>query len=581
MVGDLRSNPAELVLGSDLEPSGSSFFISEEVMALLLVNASGLSKNFGFNPILDQLACELFDRERVAVVGPNGTGKSTLLRLLARDDMPDSGHVNWRKGLRIGYVSQIPVFARDMLVQTVIEGAFERVLALHAQFDAVTERLARAQTSEEMASLAAEYDRCLTRLEAEDGYQVRSRVEGIVSGFQFTRDVLQAPLGTLSGGERTKVALARALAANPECLILDEPTNHLDLLTMEWLEDYLRQYDGAVLVVSHDRYFLDRVATKVWEIESGRLTVYRGNYSDYAAERERQLLLEFAVHEDQQKKIQHMEEAIKRLRQWANQAHPPSEALHRRASSMQKALDRIVRLEKPQLDRPVMRLDLDPADQSGQEVIRINGLTKGYGDHVVLQDVDWLVRQGERVGVVGANGAGKSTLVRLITGEESPDGGDLRVGPSVKMGILSQHIWAADANPRDRVIERFRSAVPMEAGQARHYLARFLFHGDHVYRPVSSLSGGEQMRLRLAQLMCQELNTLVLDEPTNHLDIESREVLEEVLEAFTGTLIVVSHDRYLLNRRVSTIYWLEDAHLTRYMGSYDDVRTARTASMSS
>lgn len=544
---------------------------------MLLINASGLSQNFGFQPVLDQVACELSLHARAAIVGPNGAGKSTLLRLLAREDEPDSGHVNWRKDLRVGYVPQIPAFPPDVPVRTVIEGAFEQVLALHARFDEVAKRMAQARTPEDIAAWATEYDRCLTRLQAEDGYQVRSRVDGIIAGFQFTRSVLDAPFGTLSGGEQTKVSLARALAASPDCLLLDEPTNHLDLQTLEWLEDYLRHYDGAVLVVSHDRYFLDRVVNQIWELDGGRLTAYTGTYTGYVEERERRLLREFAAYEDQQEKIQQMEAAIKRLREWANRAHPPNEGMHRRASSMQKALDRIARLERPQMEQPVMRLGLEHASQSGQEVVRLTGVTKRYGDHGVLQDVDWLVRQGERIGVVGANGAGKSTLVHLITGAEAPDAGAVRRGPSGKMGILSQHIWDADPDPRERVIERFRSAVPMETGQARHFLARFLFYGDHVFRPVGSLSGGEQMRLRLAQLMCQPLNTLVMDEPTNHLDIESRELLEEVLEEFPGTLVVVSHDRYFLNRRVSTVYWLEDGQLTRYQGGYDEARASRQA----
>lgn len=542
---------------------------------MILLSASQLSKSYGFEAVLKRATLELLEHDRIAIVGPNGAGKSTLLRMLARRESPDGGSIGWRKGLTVGYVSQIPEISADTKVQAVIEGAFAEVLSLHTRVETLALAMSQSHTDDEALQIANEYDASLTRLIECDGYQVHSRVEGIVKGFGFSVDVLAMPFGQLSGGERTKVALARALAADPDCLILDEPTNHLDLPTLEWLEDYLRRYAGAVIVVSHDRYFLDRVATKVWEVEGGEIELYRGSYSDYVTERERRLLAEFQQYKDQQQRIQHMEAAIRRLRDWANRSHPPSEALHRRASSIQKALDRIERIERPQLERPTMRLTLGASERSGHDVIRVSGVSKRYGAGEVLQNVHWSVAQGDRVGIVGANGAGKSTLIRLITGQEEPDTGEIMVGPSVRMGLLSQHIWHAHANPDDRIIDRFRALVPMDVGQARHYLARFLFFGDHVFRRVGSLSGGEQMRLRLAQLMHQDLNTLVLDEPTNHLDIESREVLESVLADFSGTLIVVSHDRYFLNRRVSIIDWLNDGTIQRYEGSYDEIRAER------
>ncbi len=539
---------------------------------MVVLSASDLEKNYGYRAIFEGVSLELQDQERVAVVGPNGSGKSTLLRILAREEWPDKGSVSWRKGLTVGYVAQMPVVPAQALVKSVIEEAFQDALALHARVEQLTEAMAKAGTPRELDQIATLYDKALTQLIAVDGYQVRSRVDGIVRGFGFSSETLEKPFSALSGGEKTKVALARALVASPECLILDEPTNHLDLPALEWLEEYLRQYPGTVIVVSHDRYFLDRVVNRVWEVDAGSLMAYEGTYSDYVEHREERLLAEFQAYKEQQAKIHHMEAAIKRLRDWANRSHPPSDALHRRASSIQKALDRMVRLERSRMERKTMGLDLQAADRSGKEVFRLCGVTQRYGERTIFQDVQCTIGVGERVGLVGANGAGKSTLLRVLTGAEIPIQGEVAIGVSVQMGVLTQQIWETGADLTQRVIDRFRSQVAMETGEARRYLARFLFYGDNVFRPVNTLSGGEQMRLRLAELMRKEVNTLVLDEPTNHLDIQSREVLEDLLENFPGTLLVVSHDRYFLNRRVSVVYWLEDGQLTRYEGRYDEVR---------
>ncbi len=556
-------------------PMARGFSLLKGVVSVVVLSTSEVSKDFGFDPVLSGITCELLEKERVAIVGANGSGKTTLLRLLSREESPDQGAVHWRKGLRVGYVSQLPEIPGDTPVKTVIEGAFSHIIAIHARLAEITNEMAMAANPEALAAFSQEYDQCLSQLIEHDGYAIESRVSGIIRGFGFNHEVLTTPFGILSGGEKTKVALARALVSEPDCLLLDEPTNHLDLPTIEWLEQYLSHYAGALILVSHDRYFLDRVVTRVWELEGGTLTGYLGHYSQYVAERERRLLAEFEAYKVQQEKIKHMESAIKRLRDWANRSHPPSEALHRRASSIQKALDRITRLDRPQMERPTLRLSLEASNRSGHDVVRLSGVSTVFGHHVLFGPIDWQVAFGERVAIVGPNGSGKTTLIRLMTGETSPDSGHVVRGPSVTMGLLSQTIWDQSANPEDRLIDRFRAAVPMEIGEARHQLARFLFYGDHVFRRVGSLSGGEQMRLRLAQLVHQGVNTLVLDEPTNHLDIESREVLETVLEDFSGTLIVVSHDRYFLDRMVSVIYWLEDQCLTRYDGTYSKARTER------
>lgn len=540
-----------------------------------IITASHVVKSFGYGPVLVDADWELGDRDRVGIVGPNGSGKSTFLRLLAREDVVDGGVIAWRRGLTLGYVPQLFQAADTTPVRAVIEGAFQAVMALHDRVAESATEMATTTDARRLTAAGAAYDRALQELLRVDGYSVHSRVEGIIKGLGFDAAVLDLPLSTLSGGERTKVALARALVANPECLILDEPTNHLDLAALEWLEEYLSHYAGAVVVVSHDRYFLDRFATRIWELDSGAMTLHLGNFSYFSAERERRLLAEFEAYKEQQKRIDKMEAAIKRLRHWANQAHPPNEGMHRRAASMQKALDRMVKLERPDQERAAMRLHIESSERSGDVVVRLADVCWSYQEKRVIDRVTWQVREEDKVGIVGANGAGKSTLVKLIAGELLPQAGTVFVGPSVRLGVLTQHIWPADADPHERLIDRFRSVVAMEQGDSRHYLARFLFFGDKVFQPVSSLSGGEQMRLRLAQLMLQNINTLVLDEPTNHLDIESREVLESVLEEFTGTLIVVSHDRYFLNRHVTMVDTLSQGKVVRFAGRYDEMRASQ------
>ena len=425
----------------------------------------------------------------------------------------DHGAVHWRKGLCIGYVSQLSEVPFNTPVKAVIEGAFGKILAVHHRLTEVADLIATTSSPVALNTLSLEYDQCLTTLIEQDGYAVESRVSGIIRGFGFDSDILSTPFGILSGGEKTKIALARALVSEPDCLLLDEPTNHLDLPTLEWLEEYLVHYRGALILISHDRFFLNSVATKIWELEDGALTEYHENYSRYVVEREQRLLAEFEAYKVQQEKIKHMEAAIKRLRDWANRSHPPSDAMHRRASSMQKALDRITRLDRPQLERPTMRLDLEAQDRSENDVIVLSGITKCFGPRTLFGPLDCRVAFGERVGIVGPNGAGKTTLIQLMTGDLAPDSGHVRRGPSVKLGVLSQSIWDPGTHPDQRLIDRFRDTAPMEIGEARHHLARFLFHGDHVFRRVGSLSGGEQMRLRLAQLVHQGINTLISMNP--------------------------------------------------------------------
>jgi len=352
--------------------------------------------------------------------------------------------------------------------------------------------------------------------------------------------------------------------------LLDEPTNHLDVDAMEWLERYLREYQGTVLVISHDRFFLDAIATTIYHVDGGEVEKYDGNYSRFAKEREERLLRQFAEYEEHQKKIKKMQEAIKRLKEWGHRSNPPNEAFHRRAKSMEKALARIERVERPKLEADRMGLVFQQTERSGQEVLVAEAIAKSYGNKVLFRDASLLLRYGERKALLGPNGCGKSTLIKILLVEIEPDGGQVKMGSRVKIGYLSQ--TALEGDPHRRVIDVFRETVWVPEGEARQLLARFLFYGEQVFKRVGQLSGGERMRLRLAQLMHQEVNLLVLDEPTNHLDIEAREALEEALADFRGSLLMVSHDRYFLQKMADGVYWVEEGRLVHDHGRYAEAR---------
>lgn len=540
----------------------------------MIIAANRVGKNLDDRWVLSDVSFVIERGERIGLVGPNGSGKTTLLRLLAGVMEPDRGEVFLAKGARIGYLEQIPQADPGATVQDVLHSPFAELMELEREMERLANRMADPRLDEKrMERVLNRYQACQEEFEKRGGYEMEARIRRVVRGLNLPEDVPDRPFAALSGGEKTKVGLAQVLLSEPDLLLLDEPTNHLDLAALEWLEDFLSQWRGAVVVVSHDRYFLDRVANWILDLEDGRCTLYQGNYSHFVKEKEQRLLAEFQAYREQQKKIKKMEEAIKRLRKWANRSNPPNAGLHRRASNMEKALKRMEMLERPVLERKKIALNFGSQERSGEIVFRLENIYKDYGREPVLRGANLMVRSGKRVAVVGKNGAGKSTLLRLLTGEITPERGEVYVGPSVKAGYLSQQGWEGD--PDMTVLEAFREEVPLDAGTARQILARFLFYGHSVFRKIRDLSGGERMRLRLAQLMHREVNALILDEPTNHLDIDSREVLEEALRDFRGTILAVSHDRYFLNQLFAPVYWLENGTLTRFEGNYDEARRNR------
>ncbi|WP_426272879.1 ribosomal protection-like ABC-F family protein [Exiguobacterium sp. R-17] len=538
---------------------------------MMICDIQHLTKQFGGETILTDVSLFLNEHDRVGLIGRNGSGKTTLLRLLARLDQPDGGVIYQKNGLTIGYLEQLPTYAETMTGLDVLWTAFEEILAIRSRMQQL--ELLMATAPDDLDALLVRYAEAINAFEQKDGYLLDSKIERMVNGLHL-RPLLTRPFHQLSGGEQTKICLGRMLLMEPHLLILDEPTNHLDLAAVEWLEQFLRDYTGTILLVSHDRVFLDAVVTSIVELEDGELTSYLGNYSAFVVERERRLMEQFHAYQEQQKKIKKMKEAIRRLRQWANEASPPSEKLFRKAKSMERALERIERIKRPQLEAKTADVSFSSTDHTSQVVFRAEELSFAYDSRRIFDVVSFEIMAQDRVAIVGTNGSGKSTLLALLLDELSPDAGTLTRGPSNRIGYLSQHAhFEEDA----RLIDWFRDRIAVPEAEARHILARFLFFGPTVFRSILSLSGGERVRLQLAVLVHSSINVLILDEPTNHLDIESRETLEEALENFSGTLIAVSHDRYFLNRLFPKIIWL-DHQITSYTGNYAYAVEKRQAS---
>lgn len=531
---------------------------------MTICSVNNVMKSFGGNIIFENISLEIKNGERVGLVGRNGSGKTTIFGLLTGKESLDAGAIHMKKGTRIGHVAQIPKFDEVMNVYDVLSSAFKVEKELEKEMHALEKNMAVEQEQSALEKLMERYGVIQEKFAFLGGYEIEANIMKVANGLQVT-DLFSRVFTELSGGEQTKVSLAYMLLQKPDLLLLDEPTNHLDLFAVEWLEQFLKEYTGTVIVISHDRYFLDEVVTKIFDLEDGEIHVYHTNYSQFVEEKEERLLQEFQAYQEQQKKIKKMKEAIKRLREWANQANPPNEGLHKRARNMERALERIEKLKRPILERKQMGLQFEGQERSGKDVVVMKEVSKGFAGRPLFEQANLHVRFQERAAIVGRNGTGKTTLLKLLLEEINPDVGEIRIGSSVKIGYLSQHTYG---NVKSNVLEAFREYVAVTEGEARHILAKFLFYGPAVFKKVTQLSGGEKMRLRLAQLMYQDINFLILDEPTNHLDIESREVLEEALEQYNGTILAVSHDRYFLNKLFEKTYWIDECKLFEFAGNY-------------
>lgn len=525
----------------------------------MYIKAEKITKNFGGHPLFQELTVDIHAGEHVAIVGNNGCGKTTLLKMMAEEEAVDTGRIIKAKGSRVGFLHQIPNYP-DMTVYDVMYEAFDKLNHIQKNMKQLEQQMA---TSDDLESLLKKYGTLQEQFEANDGYILDSKISYVSTGLGIAH-LVEENFEQLSGGEKTKVTLCKILLQEPDILLLDEPTNHLDLHAIEWLEKYLQQFKGTVIVVSHDRQFMNHVVTKVIEIEDGQAWVSHGNYDAFLQAKEDKYAREFSQYQEQQKKIKKIRDAIRRLRQWANEASPPNPDLYRKAKVMERMLERMEKVKKPRVQKK-MKLQLTASERSGKEVAQFYDVAKSY-DRLLFTEVTFDVYWQDTLAIIGENGAGKSTLLKMLLGEEQPDEGIVELGSSVKIGYLAQHLIEAD--PEARLIDVFRSELMMTEPEARHILAQFLFYGADVFKQFKNMSGGERMRLKLAQLMQQEINLLILDEPTNHLDIESREVLEENLEQFEGTIIAISHDRYFLQKLFDRIVWIEKQRAIVHEGDY-------------
>lgn len=534
---------------------------------MLELALNGVVKYFGSNLILKNITFDVQGGEKVGLVGRNGSGKSTIMKLIYGEEKHDSGSIMIKKGTKVGYLAQVPEYPKGYTVEEVLNTAFVALGIIEEQLKKLEEKM-NSLKDIELERALIQYSDLQHRYELIGGYEKKEKVSKVCTGLSFDSDFLTQPFDNLSGGEKTTVILGKILLENPDLMLLDEPTNHLDVNAIEWLEDYIKSYKGMVIIVSHDRYFLDRVVTKVIEVEDMECETYEGNYSAFVKTKENELMLQFEAYEDQQKKIKAMEKAIKELRDWAIRAD--NNKFFRRAASMQIRLNKIDRIEKPVLERTNMKLSFNNSNRSGQEVIKINSIFKSYENKELLKGADLLIRFGERIALIGENGSGKSTLIKLLLGEETADSGNASLGANVKVGYLPQNVVISKEEMT--VLECFREDITISEGKAREYLAKYLFYGEQVYKKVKNLSGGEKSRLKLGKLLYENINLLILDEPTNHLDIDSIETLEEALEEFCGTIFFASHDRYFINKLSSRIIALEDKKLINYLGDYEYYR---------
>ena len=527
---------------------------------------SGLVKEFEVGKkILDGLTFQVDSGERVGLLGKNGCGKTTLLRILTGQLDWDEGEVVLAPDKRVGLISQIPVYPAGYTVEDVLDTAFRPLREMEEEMEQLAARMERGEDP----ALLRRYDQLTAAFEAGGGYDTDTRKNKVCSGLQIGPGMREQLFDRLSGGEKTRVNLGRLILEDTDILLLDEPTNHLDLKATEWLEEYLDKFKGTVLAVSHDRWFLDRVVDRVIEIQEGKAEFYSGNYSFYVVEKERRYQEKLKQYEKEQAKIQQLEKAAEQLRIWA---YSGNDKIFKRAQSMEKRIERMRTTDRPTRERK-MEVRFGEREFRGDEVLSIKGLSKSFGQRALFSGVDLEVVGGERIALLGDNGTGKSTLIKILMGEEGPDEGKIRMGPTVKIGYLPQIIHFD--HPERSLLDTMLYELDCTAQTARNRLASFKFRGEDVFKPVSALSGGEQSRLRLCMLMDEKINLLILDEPTNHLDIQSREWIEEAVEEYEGNLLFVSHDRYFIDRFATRVWVLEDGQVTDFRGSYGEYRAAR------
>ena len=530
---------------------------------MILMTVQGVSKSFGMKSVLKDISLTLQQGARMGLIGVNGSGKSTLFRLIAGQMEPDEGSISLMRGTRVGMLTQEADIQSDLTVREELSRVFEPVREMERRLRALEEEMAQKHEDEaELSRLSREYARLTDRFEDAGGYEWPSRIQGVLAGLGFAKGREDQPASVLSGGEKTRLCLARLLLTQPDLLMLDEPTNHLDLSSIQWLEDTLKKYRGTVLIISHDRYFMNSVCDCMAEISMRRLVQYEGNYDQFTVKRQADIERQIREYKLQQAEIARQQAIIQRYRMYNR------EKSIRAAESREKRLEKMERLERP-VDEQHVRFSFEARRRTGDDVLKVHGLAKGFEGRRLFENFDLNLRAGDRVAIIGPNGVGKSTLLNIIARKLKADAGEVEFGANVDLGYYEQHQTGLD--PEKDVLNELWDAFPLlDLDRVRSVLALFLFTGDDVYKKISMLSGGEKGRVSLCKLMLKRDNLLLLDEPTNHLDMDSREVLEGALEDFDGTILTVSHDRYFINRVADRIIEMRPDGVKEYLGNYDD-----------
>lgn len=527
----------------------------------MILSCNNISKSFGTDVIIKSCSFNIEDHEKAAIVGINGAGKSTLLKIITGIEPADTGLVTLAKDKTLGYLAQQQNLGSDNTIYDELLSVKQYILDMEKELRSIEKRMNTAD-GDELENLMKKYSDLNHRFEMENGYAYKSEITGVLKGLGFSEEDFTLNVNTLSGGQKTRVALGKLLLAKPDIILLDEPTNHLDMESIRWLENYLLNYNGAVLIVAHDRYFLDKIVSKIIELDNGVATVFSGNYTDYAAKKAILRNMKLKEYLNQQREIKHQEDVITKLKQFNR------EKSIKRAESREKMLDKIEIIDKPQELNDKMNIKLEPNVVSGNDVLTISGLSKSFDDVTLFDNIDIEIKRGERVALIGNNGTGKTTILKLINGIIEPDSGSIYLGAKVNIGYYDQEHHVLD--PDKTIFDEIREAYPdLNNTQIRNTLAAFLFTNEDVFKYIRDLSGGEKGRVSLAKLMLSNANFLILDEPTNHLDIVSKEILENALNNYTGTVLFVSHDRYFINAAATRIIELSNKTVVNYIGNYD------------
>lgn len=534
---------------------------------MIEIELNKIKKNYGLKNILDGFSLELKTGERVALIGQNGSGKSTILKIIAKQESVDSGTINIRNGAKIGILNQIYENEKeDISVEKFLYKSFEEILKVEKKLNKLETQMSTEVNADKLEKIINEYCRMQERFSLMGGYEIQERFSKICSRFYINKELLKQSYNLLSGGEKTRVNLAKLLLTQPEILLLDEPTNHLDIHSLEFLEELILKYKGTVLIVSHDRYFLDKVINKTVLLENGKENIYYGNYSYFLKEDERRTLAQFENYKNQQKQIEKMKESILTLRKFGDLAG--NEMFFKRAKNIEKRLEKMEIIDRVDLNKKSLDLKFNIKKRSGNDVLKLENVEKKFDQKVIFKDANLTLNYGEKAALIGKNGSGKSTLIKMILGQDTNFQGELKLGTSIKIGYISQNIIFEDNEKT--VLDYFLEGNNLSETEARSKLAKYGFRQENAFKRIGKLSGGEKVRIILMKLIQRDINFLILDEPTNHIDIDTREILEEALKEYKGTVLFVSHDRFFINAIANRVLNIEDYKIKSYYGNYDD-----------